>query len=47
VPRVSTLTVQPAFAKVYAPPFFWRQAYGESTCVDYKFAVKNRLNGTY
>jgi hypothetical protein len=47
VPRVSTLAVEPEFAKVYAPPFVWRQAYGESTCVDYTFAVKNRLNGTY
>ena len=47
VPQTGTLTVPPECARVYAPPFVWRQAYGQSTSSDYKFAVKNRLNGTY
>lgn len=47
VPQLKTLAVDRSFAKVYAPPFAWRQAYGESSCADYRWAVKNRLNGTY
>lgn len=51
-PRQSTIPKQPTISLpdtldyAYAPPFHWRQAYGEPS-LDYRWAVRNRLNGGY
>ena len=46
VPRRTTLSVEDGLNYRYAPPFSWRQAFGETT-KDFRWSVRNRLNGGY